>query len=65
MVVAVLSDQPVQIIDLPDVPGQVAGQAAALEHLADFARSLRIPGSETGTLREAKWSFDAKFYRVR
>jgi Domain of unknown function (DUF4384) len=65
MVVAILSDRPVQIIDLPDVPGQVAGQTAALEYLADFARSLRIPGSETGTLREAKWSFDAKFYQIR
>ena len=64
MVVAILSDKPVQMIDLPDVPGQFAGREAALQYLTELARSLRIP-RESGALQEAKWSFDAKFYVIR
>jgi hypothetical protein len=64
MIVAVLSDRAVQVIDLPDVPRQFTGQAAALDYLTALAKSLRIP-DESGDLEEAKWSFDAKFYRIR
>jgi hypothetical protein len=64
MVVAILSDRPVQVIDLPDVPQKFAGQTAALEYVTALAHSLRIPDS-SGTLEEAKWSFDAKFYRIQ
>jgi hypothetical protein len=64
MIVAILSNRPVQIIDLPDVPRQFTGQAAALDYLTALAKSLRIP-DESGDLEETKWSFDAKFYRIR
>jgi len=66
MVIAILSDRPVQMIDLPDVPQQFAGRAAALKYITELAQSLRIPrGDESGALQEAKWSFDAKFYVIR
>jgi hypothetical protein len=63
MVVAILGDKPVQIIDLPDVPAALTGQAEALAFLTKFAKELRIPAG--GRLQEAHWSFDAKFYAIR
>jgi hypothetical protein len=66
MVVAILSDLPVQMIDLPDVPVQFTGRAAALQYLTELARDLRVPNAAaSGALQEAKWSFDAKFYLIR
>lgn len=66
MVVAILSDRPVQMIDLPDVPVQFTGRVAALQYVTDLTRDLRIPSAAaSGALQEAKWSFDAKFYLIR
>jgi len=65
MIVAILSDQPVQIIDLPDLPARLTGHAEALTYLANLAKELRIPRPGTSTLQEAHWSFDAKFYAIR
>ena len=65
MIVAILSDRPVQILDLPDVPASLTGQAEALAFLTKFAKELRIPHADDGRLQEARWSFDAKFYAIR
>jgi hypothetical protein len=66
IVVAILSDRPVQLVDLPDVPPAMAGQAAALAFLTKLANDLRVPAGEAGSaLHEVKWSFDAKFYAIR
>jgi len=65
MIVAILSDRPVQILDLPDVPAALTGQAEALAFLTKFAKDLRIPQADSGRLQEARWSFDAKFYAIR
>ncbi|MBX5201611.1 trypsin-like serine protease [Rhizobium sp. NZLR1] len=64
MVVAILSDKPIEVLDLPDVPTPLVGQRAAFNYVYDLARSLRIVGDdETGG--QGKWSFDSKFYRIR
>jgi hypothetical protein len=66
MVVALLSDQPVQIVDLPDVPASSAGQADAFQQVYETARSLRIVGGEGGEVpRPVNWSIDAKYYAIR
>lgn len=65
MVVALLSDRPVQMVDLPDIPANLLGQPEALTYLHNMARELRLPGSEPGRLQEALWSLDAKFYAIR
>jgi hypothetical protein len=65
MVAALLSDRPVQMIDLPDVPVNLAGQAAALTYLSNMAQELRIASGEPGRLQEVRWSVDAKFYAIR
>jgi hypothetical protein len=66
MVVAILSDRPVQRVDLPDIPLSLAGQASAVAYLTKLANELRIPdASGNGRLEEPHWSFDAKFYAIR
>ena len=63
MLVAILSDRPVHLVDLPDIAPPQSGQAA-FDQLVEVARRLRIaPGD--GALVEAKWSFDAKLYLVK
>jgi hypothetical protein len=63
MIVAILSDRPVQLLDLPDVPANLTGQAEALAYLTRFTKELRIPqGAE---LKQAQWSFNAKVYAIR
>jgi hypothetical protein len=65
MIVAILSDRPVHLIDLPDVAPPQTGQAA-FDQLADVARQLRIAREDgSGTLQEPKWSFDAKLYLLK
>lgn len=63
MLVAILSDRPVHLVDLPDVVPPQNGQAA-LDQLMEVARQLRI-AREDGGLAETKWSFDAKLYLVK
>jgi hypothetical protein len=64
MIVAILSAQPVQILDLPDVPPDINGQSAMLTFLSKWTSELRIP-DDSSQLREAKWSFTAKSYTIQ
>ncbi|MBX4891201.1 trypsin-like serine protease [Rhizobium bangladeshense] len=64
MVVAILSDKPIEVLDLPDVPTPLVGQRAAFNYVYDLARSLRIVGEDENGV-QGKWSFDSKFYRIR
>ena len=66
MVVAILSDKPVQMIDLPDVPASMAGQLPALEYVRETTRNLKIlPSRDGGQIQDAKWSFATKFYVIK
>ena len=64
MIVAILSDRPVHLIDLPDIAPPQIGQGA-FDQLFEVARQLRIARADDGTLQEPRWSFDAKLYIVR
>ena len=64
MIVAILSAQPVQILDLPDVAG-VQNQSEALTFLVKRIAELRIPEEGTSQLREAGWSFNAQSYTIQ
>jgi hypothetical protein len=64
MIVAILSAQPVQILDLPDIPPDISGQSGMLAYLAKWTRELRIP-DDSSQLREARWSFNAKSYTIQ
>ncbi|WP_184707699.1 trypsin-like serine protease [Rhizobium lusitanum] len=65
MVVAILSDKPISVLDLPDLPAPLVGQRAAFNYVYDLARSLRVVGSDETAGQSDKWSFDSKFYRIR
>jgi hypothetical protein len=66
MVVALLSDRPVQMVDLPDVPSAMLGNASGAELLSKVASELRIPNPKgAGALLEPHWSLDARFYAIR
>jgi hypothetical protein len=62
MIVAILSDRPVHLVDLPDTAPPQTGQAA-FDQLFEIARQLRIAREDD--LQQPKWSFDAKLYVVR
>jgi hypothetical protein len=65
MVIALLSDRPVQMVDLPDVPESLLGGTSAVDYLTKFADELRIPNVGKNKLEEPHWSFDVKFYLIR
>jgi Domain of unknown function (DUF4384) len=66
MIVAILSDKPLQIVDLPDVPAALAGQPGAADFVRQNARSLNVVSvAEGGQIRNPKWSITAKFYGIR
>jgi Domain of unknown function (DUF4384) len=66
MIVAVVSEQPVQLLDLPDVPAQMLGRVEALKYVTDAAHGLRLePRGRNGRFEELKLSFAAKFYEVQ
>lgn len=66
MVVALLSAQPVQIVDLPDVPASAVGQADAFKQVYEAAKSLKIVnGNDSAPPRDVSWSVDAKYYAIR
>jgi hypothetical protein len=64
MIVAILSAQPVQILDLPDVPPDIKDQLGMLAFLSKWTSELRIP-DDSSQLREARWSFNAKSYTIQ
>jgi hypothetical protein len=66
LVVAILSDRPVQVLDLPDIPTAMVGRAEALKFLSDSAHSLRIARNDAaGRFAKPKLSFAAKFYVIK
>jgi hypothetical protein len=65
MLVAILSDKPVHIMDLPDISPPQGGQAA-FNQLLEAARRLRIAREDgNAALEEPIWSFEAKLYLVK
>jgi hypothetical protein len=66
MAVAILSDRPVEILDLPDVPVAMAGRVDALNYLMDVVGNLQLSLSDKSVrLAKPKWSFAARFYVVK
>ncbi len=66
-VAAILSDRPVQLIDLPDVPAALVGQQAGFDRFVDALRSLRLlssddPGQDG---KPPRWSVSRAAYEIR
>src|SRR5262249_30527317 len=64
-VVAILSERRVQLLDLPDTPPKLQGQADALSFLSAWTSELRVPDTGSGKLLPNTWSFDIKPYSIK
>jgi hypothetical protein len=62
MLVALLSDKPVQVVDLPDLPKT---GPRPLEFVQQATRSLKITPATGGPLLDPRWSFAAREYTIR
>jgi hypothetical protein len=65
MVVALLSDKPVQVVDLPDTPPPAFAPADTLNYVRDQARTLKIANPDGGPLVQPNWSIGEKFYLIK
>lgn len=66
MVVAVLSDKPVQIIDLPDIPAAAVGQKTGFDRLVAALQGLRlVSGDDAGRATVPVWSVSWAPYVIR
>jgi hypothetical protein len=65
MIVAILSDKPLQIVDLPDVPLALAGQSGAADFVRENASALTIVSADMGgKIKVPKWSIATAFYAI-
>ena len=65
MMVALLSDKPVQVVDLPDTPPPGFAPGDTLKYVRDQARTLKVPNPGDGRLEQPNWSIDGKFYLIK
>jgi hypothetical protein len=65
MVVALLSDKPVQVVDLPDTPPPGFAPGDTLKYVRDQARTLKVPNPDGGRLEQPNWSIEGKFYLIK
>jgi hypothetical protein len=65
MMLAIFSETPVEMVDLPDVPADLVGKPAAAEYLRQAADGLKIVAADSGGGFESpKFSYAAQFYVV-
>lgn len=65
MAVALLSDKPVQVVDLPDAPPPAFAPNDTLKYVIDRARQLMLPSANGTEMERPKWSFDGRFYLIK
>ena len=65
MFVALLSDKPVQLVDLPNAPPPAFAPADTLKYVRDQTLTLVVPNRDNDHLERPKWSFDGKAYLIR
>ncbi len=64
-IVAILSDRPVQIIDLPEIPDATRAIQAVVAALETSVSSLKIAAAgDDGKFTQGSWSFAAVPYRI-
>ncbi|MGN6310115.1 MAG: DUF4384 domain-containing protein [Xanthobacteraceae bacterium] len=63
-IVAILSHQKVQLIDLPDM-AESGTTAASANRLLKWVNELRIADPHSGKLLPSEWSYDFKSYDIR
>jgi hypothetical protein len=65
MTLAIFSETPLEMVDLPDVPADMAGKPAAAEFLRQAADGLKIVASDASAgFQSPKFSYAAQFYVI-
>jgi hypothetical protein len=65
MFVALLSDKPVQLVDLPNAPPPAFAPGDTLKYVRDQTLTLVVPSRNGDQLERPKWSFDGKVYLIK
>jgi hypothetical protein len=65
MVVALLSDKPVEVVDLPGTQPPATAPYDTLQYVRDQARKLKVSSAGDNSLEQPSWSFDGKFYLIK
>jgi hypothetical protein len=65
MVVGLLSDKPVQLVDLPNAPPPAFAPEATLKYVREQTLTLVVPNRNSGQLERPNWSFDGKLYLIK
>jgi len=65
MFVALLSDKPVQVVDLPNAPPPAFAPGDTLKYVRDQTVALVVPSQDSNRLDRPTWSFDGKVYLIK
>jgi hypothetical protein len=65
MVVGLLSDKPVQLVDLPNAPPPAFAPADTLKYVREQTLTLVVPSRNGNQLERPNWSFDGKAYLIK
>ncbi|MEJ1157588.1 trypsin-like serine protease [Prosthecomicrobium sp. N25] len=65
LVFAVLSDKPVQALDLPEQAGPSADAQTSFLQIYELVRTLKISDPNTGELSDVRWSFEVRSSKGR
>jgi Domain of unknown function (DUF4384) len=65
MVVGLLSDKPVQLVDLPNAPPPAFAPADTLKYVREQTLTLLVPSRNGDRLERPNWSFDGKVYLIK
>ncbi|MDI9849771.1 DUF4384 domain-containing protein [Rhodoblastus sp. 17X3] len=66
LAMAIFSEAPLELVDLPDVPADLAGKAGEAEFVRDAANGLKILATDqTGGFQDPSFSFEARYYVIR
>jgi hypothetical protein len=65
MFVALLSDKPVQLVDLPNAPPPAFAAEDTLKYVRDQTLTLVVPSRKGDQLDRPKWSFEGKVYLIK
>jgi Domain of unknown function (DUF4384) len=65
MFVALLSDKPVQVVDLPNAPPPAFAPGDTLKYVRDQTQALVIPLQNANRLERPNWSFEGKVYVIK
>jgi hypothetical protein len=65
MFVALLSDKPVQVVDLPSAPPPAFAPGDTLKYVRDQTLALVVPSQDSNRPLRPSWSFDGKIYLIK